>query len=445
MRLTEILKSHSKPAFVPHLGNPKSVIDAANSIRDRWPNLETMNDHANGRQHAEELRRRIKDDDWQDYYWSDLVRVANTVFASRELRTEFQSVSEFLIDQIRSDASRVFLGAMFSQYLATYEPMSEVISDFATALKRNQCWRKIMPAIDSLVSTFHILDPDRHPHKLIANFMKEQDSPFEEVQKKGIRAPHGQGIMSYAQYDFISQLALNIERKSESDIDQLLNWMCPVSAQPLQGNYAPMAIDALLLPWRDEEPGPDLKKRIESRLCEAYGDPRVKVGVWGECNDEAKGVMCRWMTSKTIDLFFDIVSQVNGSHMWPDRKIFWENLLREGQISDAWFALSESGAAKARKIKEDDDLPLEFATNVSKNKADREKCLLLMKVNDRLVVEGTHNFAVRVFPSPIRTRVRLRQERYDCDAVRSAGNMEGAKLTPHNGDWQNRVMIDLWS
>ena len=175
----------------------------------------------------------------------------------------------------------------------------------------------------------------------------------------------------------------------------MLSWLSPKGEyDPLQGAGAAQALDALLKPWEKGDPDADLRHLIEARLIAAYGDPRIQsTGVWSLISADARRVILKWLAGATIQVFFDIVTQADQSHMWSDRKRLWMDLFDDGLITQAWFALSAAGIRVADRLRnERDETPLAFGRNRSQSSQDRHKCLLIMNVQGRWVVEGSHNF-----------------------------------------------------
>ena len=179
----------------------------------------------------------------------------------------------------------------------------------------------------------------------------------------------------------MSSLICNDGRFAERDFDsiaRLLNWLDPSGdgGTCLEAG-AELPVNALLEPWLDRDPPPDVKESIQRRLFSAYGDPSRGLGVWPRCSKEAYRVMQKWVVGKRIRVFFDIVTETDRSHMWADRREVWIDLYDQGYITEAWFAFSQAGAraARQRATQRDDKSLASFAINKSSNSEDRKKCL----------------------------------------------------------------------
>ena len=283
--------------------------------------------------------------------------------------------------------NRPYLRTLFRKYIETFEPGSRLTRDLAPVLKVH--WREATLPVEALVTQFRIFDLDPSPAHVIAAFMVGQDDPFAAVRSLGMEAPHGPGLMAGAHPFFVSSLAPRIAVGEPAATHRLLAWLNPPGeGESLQGAGAAQAIDALLEPWDGRAPDSDHQRLIEARLLAAYSDPRIRsTGVWSLISARARRVILQWLAGATIELFFDIVTQaVTGDpseHMWPVRRSLWKELFDEARITEAWFALSDTGVRVAERRQREHEIPLAFGRNRSLASHDRSKCLLIMNVQGR--------------------------------------------------------------
>ena len=273
--------------------------------------------------------------------------------------------------------NRPYLRTLFRKYLETFDPASPLTRAFAPALKVH--WREAALPVEALVTQFRIFDLNPSPAQVIAAFMVGQDDPFGALRALGVEAPHGPGLIAAAHPFFVSSLAPRIAKGESVATHRLLSWLKPDGEDdPLQGASAAQAIDALLEPWEEQVPDPDLQHLIEARLLAAYGDPRIRsTGAWSLITAGARRVILKWLAGATIEVFFDIVTRADRTHMWSDRKRLWMDLFDDGLITQAWFALSDAGTGVAERLRrQHDEIPLAFGRNRSSSSQDRNKCLL---------------------------------------------------------------------
>ena len=447
--LSELLKQDRPFVRRSVPAEPVEVRRAGEDIRRRWPGVETVDPETDPEILASKMERRRRSGDWREFYWLDVTRTACALLDSDLWRDRrFARLFDFLLDQIGPGTGRpangAYVRAMFRKYLDTFDPASGATRDLAKALKEH--WPEAALPVGTLVHHFRIFDLDTAPPQTVAAYMDNQDEPFRALREAGMEAPHGAGLIQVAHLHFVSTLAPRIRNGDLDAAEKLLDWIDPPDlGTPLQGPGAGKAMDALLLPWCTRDPEPALKKLLETRLVSAYGDPRINVaGIWAACSGEARLVMLKWLAGATIKVFFDIVTQADSSHMWSDRKDLWNDLYEEGRVTQAWFALSYEGAAIARRLDRGrEGIGLAFARNKSQSAQDRQKCLLLMDVDGRWVVEGSHNFPTWVFPRRSLTTFRPYEKSYTCDQFRYIAGPEQPERIVHLGAWRNKVLTAL--
>lgn len=195
------------------------------------------------------------------------------------------------------------------------------------------------------------------------------------------------------------------------------------------------AINAVLSPWKDTEASAEDIEYITENLTGHYGDPRVRdSGVWAGVAPELTAVVVRWLTGQNIRFFLKVVSHVESSHMWEPRRRFWLALHDNGDIDAAWVALSRSGAEVAGQWldRRSDRNNVRFGHQTARGSRSNTS-LLIMKIGQKIVIEGSHNYRVHIFKEGSRGTPRLWEETYDCEQIRLT---PGAETRAHIGDWQ---------
>ncbi|MCY4610487.1 MAG: EH signature domain-containing protein [Gammaproteobacteria bacterium] len=432
------------PLRLPVLREPDRVIREAERIRRRWPDAGAEDPDADPEALAIEMDRRRRSNEWQGFYWMDATRTAVAFLGSRlwgEIR--FSELFEFLLHQVGADGNLVYTHAVFRKYLETFDSRSDRSRKLASVLKRN--WKKGELSVGQWVEDLCIFEPHHAPGE-VAKYMASQGEPFQALRQSGVESPHGEGLMQEAHLRFVEALEPCLHRGESESVEKMLGWLKPMDAKhPLQGVGAGKAMDALLSAWVQHDPPPSIKEIIKSRLVDAYGDPRINpAGAWSSCSEEARRVMMKWMIGATIKMFFDIVTEAERSHMWRNRKGLWIDLYEEDRITEAWFALSASGMAIAQRLaRESESATLQCATNQSRDGQDRRKCLLIMKVDGRWVVEGSHSFKTHIFPRGDNSPVTPYEDSYTCEQFRSYRGPHEPLRFVHHSNWRNKVLGEL--
>ena len=424
---------------------PVALQRAAASIARTWPQVEDEAVETDPRRLVRDLDRRRRAGDWSDFFWIDLDRATRALIDSGLWREAgYTDLLPFLLDQVRLGVKRPYLRTLFRKYIETFEPESRLTRALAPVLKVH--WREATLPVQALVTQFRIFDLDPSPAQVIAAFMAGQDDPFAAVRSLGVEAPHGPGLMASVHPFFVSSLAPRVAEGEPAGTHRLLAWLKPPGeVDPLQGAGAAQAIDALLEPWDGRAPDSNLQRFIEARLLAAYGDPRIRsTGAWSLISARARRVILQWLAGATIEVFFDIVTRADRSHMWSDRKRLWMDLFNDGLITQAWFALSDAGTSVAERLRtQHDEIPLAFGRNRSSSSQDRAKCLLIMNVQGRWVVEGSHSFPTWVFPPGDSDALVPYEDSYTCNQFRRIEGPGRPERIVHLGDWRNKVLTAL--
>ena len=448
--LSERLRKGSSTVRRPMSAEPVVVLRAAARVARRWPHVEVEPAETDPEQLVQDMDRRRRSGDWSDFYWADLTRATRALIDSGLCRNRrYGRLLEFLLDQVRPGVNRPYLRTLFRKYMETFNPGSRLTRSLAPVLKDH--WREAALPVEALVTRFRIFDLDPAPSQVIAAFMVGQDDPFAALREIGVEAPHGPGLMTAAHRFFVSSLAPRIGKGESASTHRLLSWLKPASeGRPLEGAGAAQAIDALLEPWERRAPDRDLQHLIEARLLAAYGDPRIQsTGVWSLISTGARRVILQWLAGATIQVFFDIVTQAvaggPSAHMWPARRSLWKDLFDEARITEAWFALSEAGNRVAERLqREHGEIRLAFGRNRSQSSQDRSKCLLIMNVQGRWVVEGSHVFPTWVFPPGDLSVLTPYEDLYTCEQFRDIqGPEQPERITHSRTTWRNKVLTAL--
>lgn len=381
-----------------------------------------------------EMSRRLKQGDWRNCTVAGTVRAAHVVFSERyQARFRHRGLRSFFIAEARESRIAAFRGGMMSVYLSTYEPGAEHTRDLASALSKGRT--NLGPRWADLLANFPALLDARRAHESIAQQMLLMRDPWRELKESGVRSPHGPGLMSHVHLAYLKQIAEWLSTRT--GIDTLVRWLKP-DGQDAKVGGAKEAIEALLHPWLSRNPAEDLRGHLVDELLRLYRDPRVaRGGPWRLVGDQHLALVRRWLTEQSIVFFLDVVSEVNRSHMWPERREFWLGLYEEGRVADAWVAFSSVAESRAKRIgKDNSGRELVYGRQTGPRP---DTSLLILRIGDCVVVEGSHSYKVQFFRSSNRDAPRLFGDTYDCDQIRYCSDDDQV----HLGDWQARVLEKL--
>lgn len=379
-----------------------------------------------------ELRRRISESDWHKVPMSFVTRVAALVFAAaHRLREDLGDLRRFLYREVAASDRPGFLNPMMRIYIESYHAGGHHTEELARALTHARPhigarWQHLLKTLPEL------LDPARAPGA-IAAIMDKMESPWHGLREMGLRQPHAPGLMDAAHLRFVQLIAPRLRERKE--IDRLLSWLRP-DGQALRQVGAGAAIEALLRAWADRDPPKDVQMLLIDRLTELYGHPRVsRHAAWNEVAPEMEAVFLRWLMGADIRFLFRVLTEVERGHMWADREAFWWTLYEQGRIDEVWIAFNEAGhRAALSKLSMDER---QSGRRFGKQTGEKDKSLLIMRIGNRVVVEGTYNFMVHALDAQSPQAPKLYLRRYDVADIRSGRRALWKQV--HNGNWQDKV------
>ena len=190
-------------------------------------------------------------------------------------------------------------------------------------------------------------------------------------------------------------------------------------------------ISALLLPFEDRKPAAEFEESIREFTLRHVGDPRIRAYRWQGLERELF-VLLRWMVSLTLDQFFEVLSETAEERQWRPRKDFWSYYLDRDLISDAWIVLGPDAEAYLQKSTPH-DLRGGYARLVKYG--DRTQSVLLMKLGDLVVAEGTHSFACRIWSDKNTHSPPFYEPRY----FKARLMIDHDYWISHMGTWQSQI------
>lgn len=420
--------------FKPALPVSKGFLAKIGAIHERWPDVVQEVPERNRELVLRKLAGYIESWEWDGVKMSLICSGAPLVFdnAFRD-REEFASLQIFYLKETIVTDSPVFISAMVSAFIRSYEPgaaHTKKLSHCLDLAKENMGdkWLNIIEELPEL------LNPETSHHALALKMMDMQ-SPWKELRKFGITRPHDPGLMNHAHLAYIALLAPDLHDRLA--IEKLSTWLKPEGRDGALMTGAAEAINALLSHWLQTQPDEELSRMLTETLVAFYEDPRLsRGGVWGSVDERCRNLIISWLTRENILFFLDVVSEVEDSHMWEPRRKFWLNLYHQGKISSAWVAFSAEADSRARSIKRAmrESAPVSFGRQIAGGR--KNTSLLILKIGNCLVVEGSHNYKVHIFKNDNKKAPELFKLNYDCEKIRVIPN---AVSIAHFSGWQEKV------
>ena len=432
MRLDDAITRLTRfsPPAVPEL---RYIETAVQRVHERWPDVAVNVNPREREALAVRLRDRVAKDDWENARISFVLAAASAVFdPERRDRADLAQARSFLIEELRASRSETFLSGLFAVYLESYVANGAHTRSVASAIDAAR--GRMSPSVRGLLKEVpELLDAADGP-RLLASRMVRMTDPFLELSRAGLRNPHGPGFMERV-HEVLSALVAP-ELTGRTRIDWYIDWIRPPGREA-RTIGAERAIEALTSPWINTAPSDLLRSHLVEALIEMYGDPRIRSGgVWAGVGRAHMEVIHRWLTREDMRFFTGVVDAAQKDAMWPPRRDFWLKLFDEKRIDAAWVAFSSQAAdyARAHLMRED-------ARNADSRfgfqRARQNTSLLIMKIGNKIMVDGCHSYKTHVFDQDDPMAPKLFQEGYDCDEIMRAS----PESKPHNSidSWQRWV------
>lgn len=409
---------------------------AADRVRERWPDVQVAKTEKEREALAQKLRDRVEHDDWEETRLSFVNAAASAVFdGERRERPDLARTRDFLYAEISVSTSETFLSGLLRAYLDSYAPKGAHTTALATALgaaapRMSSTGCLLLEAIPEL------MDPISGPD-LLASRMSKMSDPYTELLHLGVRNPHGGGFMDLAHMSLTSIVRPHLSEQNL--IDWYIRWLRPLGKDEGRNSGAEPAIEALIHPWLEKTPEDRLRSHLVEALIELYGDPRIKSGgVWGGIDERYMAVMHRWLTREDMRFFTGVVDASQKDPMWPPRRNFWLKLYDEGKIDAAWAALSSQAFDYARQHLMRQDAKNAY-TRVGYQQARQNTSLLIMKIGNKIMVDGCHSYRTHVFGIADPMAPKLFEEGYDCEQIMRASDRRA------KGAAKSHSSIPSWS
>ncbi|MFQ6777507.1 EH signature domain-containing protein [Cereibacter sphaeroides] len=379
----------------------------------------------------QEMQARIESWTWEKVPMGFVSRVGRLVFSApwRDC-SDWDLIRDFLIGELAVSTRPGLLNPFVQIYIGTFDALSSASRRLGNALEGARArlgvqWRQLVAEVPEF------FDVDQAPRAL-AKRMMQMDDIWVGLRRIGLRMPHAPGLMDAAHLAFLTEIGPGLTQRAE--IERLLSWLRP-AGQPARAMGAAEAISALLRPWQRNAPPKDIQALLIDRLTELYGHPKVnRHAVWNLVDPGLEQLVLRWLMGADIRFLFRVLHEVERGHMWRDREDFWWLMYETGRIDEVWIAFNHDGFRTAMAKLSPDER--RFSKRFGHQIGERDKSLLIMRIGNKIVVEGTFNFKVHIFETTDRFAPRLYQQKYDVADIRSR---HSALTKSHLGDWQSWV------
>ena len=311
-------------------------------------------------------------------------------------------------------------------YLQGYNPENPVFLKLAQAARAFFLDARVLTSLseteanglERLITTLDVLDPLNGPVHVANDILgMPADKSLAQWQERHALT-QGFWLNNFCQQAFNEALQAPEEMRSTIGyVKRMCEWAMHDAGLPTQRLRYPLCRDefaySLLSPWFDRNPPQDVKNVLLSELLRTLGDPRHNHAGWLGVRREAIETASRWLTSRTMDAFFEILRHTEDD-IGPYRRRFWEAYFHAGHILEAWIALGEQAVEELQKI--DPTGELSYAKILGKIAPNQ--CVLMLRMGNLLFCDWSHQGRLRAISSTAKQAPKLYQMEYELFQLR---------------------------
>lgn len=187
-----------------------------------------------------------------------------------------------------------------------------------------------------------------------------------------------------------------------------------------------------------------IRKRVRNYFWHRIGNPRILTNhtiklVWYDISELGRRQILRLFAQDDLDFFFSVVSSIEDSHMWRDRKYFWEQFVDYMDETYVYFSNKEQYQVNryCNQYRSDNDIEgLEYNWVVSAGK----KCAFIFRIRNYWIIEWSSSGYVYIYsadkehPKNVFERFGHRE-----DSVKRYFDAENEWQKKHQGNWEGPV------
>lgn len=430
MTLDEVLKIRARPPIAPVLPSTEALDAAIRKVIKTWPDIAPEENEKNHEIIIKNFLTCIRMGDWNEVKMSEVITAFRVAFLEKyNARTDVNEIREFAFNELEATTKETLVNSFLKIYSENFSEVSEISKNLGAILNKKSSlhgvkWRRIL-------NTFpNYLRPDKAADE-ISNYMLNEENVWNALKNIGISDPLATGIMDFAHINYVQKLAP--ELGNQHGIEVLFKWLLP-TPDKLQTRGMKVVVESLLFPWLNSTPSEDQRRFITERLILLYGDPRLRPVPWKGIDQKYLDLVYSWLTKEELLLFTDVITGAQTSHMWQPRRDFWLELYNEGLIEQAWVAFCPKAEIIARTKFSQGNLGV-AKNRFGKQTGRNDTSILIMKIKNKIFVDGCHSYKTHVWDLADPTRPPLFKRYYDCDR-------DVRFFSPTNGKQHNP--IDNW-
>jgi hypothetical protein len=387
--------------------------------------------------------RRFAEDRWPCSQREIVAAIQPAFTAPCRGESAFDALRRALLRECAATDRAALLSRFAEAYLWGYASGEAVTADLAAALTSARLpthWAGAFAALP-------LLAPDA-PQR-VAALIADAPDPHAALVAEGLRMREG-GFIAAVQTALLERWRPGLRTADAATLDRLLGWLRAGGKRRETG--AAEALGVMLGPWSGTVPPPAYRDALVRAVIDLHGDPRTADGgPWAQLRQTHAGAyaaLLRWLARETLELFIAILEKTEAGRFddhFERRKELWRDLIRREHILDSTVALASSAesAAKLKRAYQKEYANLHWAKQTQTGYNRGHTSIIIMRIRDYVVVEGSHSFPVLVFPARSEKAPELHRAAYDCQTHRTDARRHAALVRPHTVGWTHDVLRTL--
>lgn len=328
------------------------------------------------------------------------------------------------------------LAPLFHTYVARFNPSDPYFVKLADHLRdlAGKCLRDdiALLSLGALHSEFNFFEPRLVGNEVASSILSSPSRVGVDAWLESIGLWPGFKVSALGMHIYASALELPSDVFKQSiSISQLMAWTRSVGGQALSADLKSRLANALLKPWLNGDPSEEIKRSVGDFCVQILGDPRFEGFGWAKVDPAAKAILLRWLTGRTLDVFFDVL-RATADKIWEHRQLFWTAYYRSGFITEAWAVLGPDAKRYIQNRYRGSTADLAFG--LLGGQYDEGQSVLLMRMGDMLFCEWSHNGKLRAAAIGSSGAPLMYQRYYDASDLRfESMPFVGHNAVPHYG------------
>jgi hypothetical protein len=301
------------------------------------------------------------------------------------------------------------IGAYFHYYSDVGSGLRE-LSGVILKLIKEQEWAKEW---QEKHESFSLFDP-REAHVNFAENYMRSDISFSDFMPDVFRDWHKKNLTSFFGEVFreVCEKAADSSPGDEVLVVEIMEWAVNEEGDLRYSSCRGALASALLRPFEVYALESEFKDEIINFMLKHYGDPRLDRARWATVEPRDKDVMLRWLSRRSLEVFFSVVDKVAKERHWKYRKKFWEHYLEYDM--EVWVVFGRDCEVVARSFGKD----LNYAT-FEGGSPQRNHAVLIMSLKNLIITDWSHDGACRIYSSPVQRPPELYKATYHAEDLRN--------------------------